>query len=482
MPSTANKGYTLQVTGSNAGTWGTELNNNAIQLIDNNLGAVTTKSLTNVNVTLSATESQSLTLVTNGVLTGAVQITTACVGFFFVDNQCSGAFPLTITNDVGSSVTVANSTKVPIIADTTNGCRQIGAGVTSVTSGFGLSGTVTTTGSLSISSATPPFGFDMPVNLGLTAAVAANAITISIKDQSGADPTSTSPVLIPFRNVTTATGTPSWLSITAANSVTVSSGSTLGTSNITPFRIWVVAFNDASTIRLGVINCVTTSGIAPLYEAALTSSTAEGGGGAADSAGVYYTGTAATSKSFRILGYFEYSSGLTTAGTWNAAPDAVQLFGPGIKKPGNIVQLQRSTINSLDTTTVAIPFDNTIPQNTEGKQFLSLAITPASKLNLLYVDVSATLAGVSGNQYAMALFQDSTVNALCCTSYTANNGIYQSVLQYFVQAGTTSTTTFKMRAGPPNTSTTLVLNGNYDSTQKYGGVLISQINIQEIMA
>ena len=186
-------------------------------------------------------------------------------------------------------------------------------------------------------------GFDMPVNLGLTSSVAASALTIAIKGADGNDPSAANRVRIPFRSPTAATGVPVWREITAALSLTVSSGSTLGTpTGSVAFRIWVVIFDDGGTLRLGAINCLsftlnTLATIFPLDEY-LVSSTAEGGAGAADSAGVFYTGTAVTTKAYRIVGYLEWGSGLATAGTWASDATIKVLFGPGIKKPGEPVQ------------------------------------------------------------------------------------------------------------------------------------------------
>ena len=99
-----------------------------------------------------------------------------------------------------------------------------------------------------------------------------------------------------------------------------------------------MAFDNAGTVVLGLINCSISGQIFPLNEGAVQSSTAISG--TATAAGTYYTpnGTTITSKSIRILGYCEWNAGLTTAGTYNALPTAVRLFGPGIKKPGDTVQ------------------------------------------------------------------------------------------------------------------------------------------------
>lgn len=111
MAVTPNKGYELQVTGTNTDTWGNVLNTDVFTRIDDNLGGLTTKSLTNVQVDLSAAESRTLRLVLNGTLTGNVLVTTLCVGMTIVQNDCTGNFTVTFQkNGVGSPVTLPNGT------------------------------------------------------------------------------------------------------------------------------------------------------------------------------------------------------------------------------------------------------------------------------------------------------------------------------------------------------------------------------------
>lgn len=74
----------------------------------------------------------------------------------------------------------------------------------------------------------PAGGLNAPYNLGLAVSAASSALTIALKGADGNDPSSTNPVLIPYRNVTPATGTPSFLKVEAASSLVISSGSTLG--------------------------------------------------------------------------------------------------------------------------------------------------------------------------------------------------------------------------------------------------------------
>lgn len=127
MTTTTYKGYELQVTGSNSGTWGDTLNTDALQRIDTNLGGITTKSLTNADVTLSAAESRTAILRLTGTISANITITTACAGFFFVENLTTGSYTVTITNGV-SGATAPQGRRFPMVADATNGVRNAATG------------------------------------------------------------------------------------------------------------------------------------------------------------------------------------------------------------------------------------------------------------------------------------------------------------------------------------------------------------------
>jgi len=142
-----------------------------------------------------------------------------------------------------------------------------------------------------------------------------------------------------------------------------------------------------------------------------------------------------------------------------------------------VVNVQTGTVAS-GTTTMAL--DNTIPQKTEGNEFMTLAITPTSSSNKLLIEVSIQLDKNNGNTYMVALFQDSTANALAGI-FTGGRGSGQSEynsFKHFMTAGTTSATTFKVRAGSDG-SGTITFNGRGGSAM-FGGVSVSSITISEI--
>lgn len=155
-------------------------------------------------------------------------------------------------------------------------------------------------------------------NCSLAVSVAANAMTVALKDSAGNDPSGGSPVKIGFRNATAATGTYTQVSTTSAVSVVVSSGSTLGTTSAQPFYVYVYAIYDGSNVVLGV------QGLGPTVdEGSVISTTAEGGAGAADSAGTIYTTSAQTNKPARLIGRILMTQ--ATAGTWASGATEISL-------------------------------------------------------------------------------------------------------------------------------------------------------------
>jgi hypothetical protein len=313
-------------------------------------------------------------------------------------------------------------------------------------------------------------------NIGIATSRSGNAETISLKTAAGNDPSAADPVRLSFQD---GAGGFTAIDVTAAASIVVSSGSTLGATSGTIFRLWLVGFNDAGTFRLGVIKCALTDGVYGLQDSVLESSTAEGGAGAADSSGVIYTGTGVTSKAMRVLGYLEYT--LTTAGTWDAAPSLINIYSQGDRLPGETVQIRRNQTGAVATGTTLIPQDDTIPQNTEGDEYMAQAITPKSPVNLLRASHSGFYSSSTSDYLVAGIFRDSGANALAVTAGMAGNSDWVAPLQvgHYVLAGAAVSTTFKVRAGR-RTAGTVTFNGRAGS-RNYGGAISSSLAVEEIM-
>jgi len=153
---------------------------------------------------------------------------------------------------------------------------------------------------------------------------------------------------------------------------------------------------------------------------------------------------------------------------------------------GKVVQSVTTQDGAVATGTTIIPKDDTIPQNTEGDEYLSATITPTSATNILRIEFVLNLASgaTTFTGTTAALFQDSTADALAATwaarDSTAADARGVASLRYEMVSGTVSPTTFKVRAGTPGAGTTTV-NGEA-AGRLYGGVYYSSITITEIVA
>lgn len=148
---------------------------------------------------------------------------------------------------------------------------------------------------------------------------------------------------------------------------------------------------------------------------------------------------------------------------------------------GAIAQVKNFQTAAVATGSFVIPYDDTIPQNTEGTEFMTLAITPTSASNKLLIEVLFQWSiPASSATNVIAIFQDSTVDALAAVAVTqpTSQGLNSTTLLHYMTAGTTSPTTFKVRAGPAAAGT-LTLNGQ-TGARKLGGVSASSITITEI--
>ncbi len=314
----------------------------------------------------------------------------------------------------------------------------------------------------------------------IDASVSSNILTVALKTMAGTDPTADDVVYVPFRAGTATSSALNVRAVSAALSVSLTSGSTLGFSTSQISRIYVVALDNAGTVELGLYHPLSGTTLLPIDETQFYSSTAEGGAGGADSAQVIYSTTARSSVPVSVLGYIDIQTG-ATAGQWGSAPIAVQVITTSTPRSGSVIQRLLSSSTALVTGATTMPFDDTIPQSGEGVQMLTQAITPKHAADLLMIaHVGVYSPSASGNM-GVALFQDSTANALAAVAITVNGGneMFTVPLIYQMQASTTSSTTFKIRAG--HASGSIAMNGQGGAaTRLYGGVCYSGLSVMEI--
>ena len=145
-----------------------------------------------------------------------------------------------------------------------------------------------------------------------------------------------------------------------------------------------------------------------------------------------------------------------------------------------VLQIKNVQTGAVNNTTSNITNDDSIPQKTEGGEFMTLAITPNSASSKLLIEVVVMGSPNSSAVVTACLFQDSTANALAVGNYyqSYGTGTHNLNFKHYMTAGTTSATTFKVRVGAH--TGTFTFNGVNTSSRQYGGTYASSITITEI--
>jgi hypothetical protein len=148
---------------------------------------------------------------------------------------------------------------------------------------------------------------------------------------------------------------------------------------------------------------------------------------------------------------------------------------------GSCVQTANFQTTAVQTGTTSIPTDDTVPTSTEGFEIFTLAFTPKSATNKLKITVNATASSNIAGSYniVVTLFQDSGTSAIATAIAVGAGSTYMTPVNliHYMNAGTTSSTTFKVRIGATGAGTTTV-NGQ-SSARLFGGTLNSSITIEE---
>ena len=164
--------------------------------------------------------------------------------------------------------------------------------------------------------------------------------------------------------------------------------------------------------------------------------------------------------------------------------DRLTIAGTAVKAGalGKIVQVVNGTSAAIANGTTIIPKDDTIPQNTEGVEFMTQAITPTNASNkLLIVHEGRYALSISTAQFAVCLFQDSNANSLVSNMFIerGSDNITHGGFTHYMTAGTTSSTTFKVRAGSTANAATIYWNSN-SGGRHYGATCVGTLTIMEI--
>lgn len=320
------------------------------------------------------------------------------------------------------------------------------------------------------------------INGKLVASIASNALTVAIKTLSGGDPSALDPVLCAFRNADLSEGAPEIRRITSAVSLTVPSGAYFAADDV-PFRLWCCLFNDGGVYRLALKNCQVESFVLPLAEYGLGSSTVIAVG--ACGAGIFFGSGAVSEKPFRIVGYLEWESGLPTQGVYSVEPSQIQLFSPGVKKPGDLVAVHQQSFGLVlyNGSPISIPMDGTNPQSTDGVTVASVTMTPTSSVNSLRVAAECNVAKLTAGQLVMALFRsDQSGQIGIAVASVGADQLHTLSKSVVVPALTAAQLTFSANVGA-GTSAEISVNAPYSGASPFGsGQLSNRITVEEFMA
>ncbi|NEJ10478.1 hypothetical protein GR238_34525 [Rhizobium leguminosarum] len=147
---------------------------------------------------------------------------------------------------------------------------------------------------------------------------------------------------------------------------------------------------------------------------------------------------------------------------------------------GPVVGVHVATYGTNADLNATIPLDDTIPQNTEGTQILSLAVTPKKATNkLLCMFFGAGTVSPAGTLIA-AMFKGAgnAIDAVPVSVPTAGNSVTAALAARFVP-GSTASVTVSVRVGAA--SGVARMNGNA-SGRLLGGAAACVLIVKEIMS
>lgn len=261
------------------------------------------------------------------------------------------------------------------------------------------------------SSSSSSNSFQTFTNLGLAASVASNALTLALKQQDGTtDPAvSTGAVIIPYRSATSTSGAYTNVSSTAALSVVVPSGATLGTTSGAQAYLWLYAMNNSGATVLGVSQLKFDDG-------SVQSSTTISSGASANN--LIYSTSGLSNVPIRLLGRIKVTE--TTAGTWATAPSEISLApaifpvqtisayyntagGQGVTTGGGPIVINMTTkiVDDLGCVTTGASWQFTAP--VAGLYSVSAAIQYSRASIVIANNATYTLFAVISNTTAIVI-------------------------------------------------------------------------------
>lgn len=159
----------------------------------------------------------------------------------------------------------------------------------------------------------------------------------------------------------------------------------------------------------------------------------------------------------------------------------VAMDADGLLKLSDVIQIQYATDAAVSAAlSTNIPFDDTIPQNDEGDEVITQAITPKASTSILEIVATLHISAAAAEHIIAALFVDTTADAIAASVHYVGAGdkIVTMTLRHLLVSGSTTARTYKVRIG--TASQNVVLNGIVTGpARELGGVLISSLRVTE---
>lgn len=157
----------------------------------------------------------------------------------------------------------------------------------------------------------------------------------------------------------------------------------------------------------------------------------------------------------------------------------------GVSKP--VIQRRRNTQSAVVSTTAVIPYDDTIPQITEGGLLFSEPFTPLSANSRIRITTTAQLrANAESIVRTVAVFRAGVADALgVSASYgdpavAGGYGFADVTCTVDIPSPGTSAQTFEVRYGP-HAASTLYVNADSTGVRRYGGAFATFVEIEEYL-
>lgn len=229
--------------------------------------------------------------------------------------------------------------------------------------------------------------------------------------------------------------------------------------------------SSAAAIKATTLVATSTTTLATSLSGPLKATAGVVSAGAIDLSGSEVTGN---------LGVSHLNSGSGASGdtTW---------CGDGTWKSRSVVGGAAATTGAVVKCTGTIPKDDTIPQQTEGTEVLTVTYTPKSASSTLVV--KASFFGVqpgSGGAHLCAIFRDSTADAVgACLQLGATSTALEHNIMVTTPSGSTAATTFKLRVGGETGTPPIYVNALTESggvgVRLFGGVAACTLEVTEYL-